>query len=252
MCRTPCQERAEHFRGVLNLSVVEVGMRHLFKTLSVLCLTGAIVIADDSKPGVEPAKDAVAVETATPAKDPAAPPAAEKPTAPVKKPAASAGEEVARVFPLDGPEWMKDPFLVLDLEMEAVVEDFGDGKAKPPAETTQPRIVSRFDLIIEQLEKKCSGSGGGNRPNKPADKSTLAKGPGGMGELKTPKKTGKGYDDLTPKEREKILQSKTEGFPPGFEDVLADYYRRLAKADGVTTDAVETPPAAASAKSEKK
>ena len=65
-----------------------------------------------------------------------------------------------------------------------------------------------------------------------------------MGELKTPKKTGKGYDDLTPKEREKILQSKTEGFPPGFEDVLADYYRRLAKADGAAAEPVEAPPVA--------
>jgi hypothetical protein len=66
-----------------------------------------------------------------------------------------------------------------------------------------------------------------------------------MGELKTPKKTGKGYDDLTPKEREKILQSKTEGFPPGFEDVLADYYRRLAKADGTAAEPpVEAAPAA--------
>src|SRR5690606_3783624 len=108
-------------------------------------------------------------------------------------------------------------------------EDFSDGKAKPPAETTQPRIVSRFDAVIELLEKKTSGGGGGGKPNRPADQSNLTKGPGGMGELKTPKKTGKGYDDLTPKEREKILQSKTEGFPPGFEDVLADYYRRLAK-----------------------
>ena len=87
------------------------------------------------------------------------------------------------------------------------------------------------------------GTGGGPGGVKPAEKSTLAKGPGGMGELKTPKKTGKGYDDLTPKEREKILQSKTEGFPPGFEDVLADYYRRLAKADGAAAEPAAEKPA---------
>jgi hypothetical protein len=157
----------------------------------------------------------------------------EKPaTAPAPEKEASAADEVERVFPIHGAEWLKDPFLVLDFEMDAVVEDFKEGKSKPPADTTQPRIISRFDAVIEQLEKKMGGSGGGNRPVRPAERSSLAKGPGGMGELKTPKKTGKGYDDLTPKEREKILQSRTEGFPPGFEDVLADYYRRLAKADG--------------------
>jgi hypothetical protein len=184
---------------------------------------------------------AVADET-KPAAD-AAPADAAKLAAPAEKLTPSAADEVNRVFPIDGEEWMKDPFLVLGFEMEAVVEDFKDGKSKPPAESTQPRIVSRFDAVIEQLEKKM-GSGGGPGGVKPAEKSTLAKGPGGMGELKTPKKTGKGYDDLTPKEREKILQSKTEGFPPGFEDVLADYYRRLAKADGAAAEPAAEKPAA--------
>jgi hypothetical protein len=182
--------------------------------------------ADDIKPATDAA--------------PAAAPNQAKPSEAAKKPIPSAGDEVARVFPLDNEAWLKDPFLVLDFEMEAVVEDFGDGKAKPPAEATQPRIISRFDAVIELLEKKCSG-GGGAGGVKPAEQSTLAKGPGGMGELKTPKKTGKGYDDLTPKEREKILQSKTEGFPPGFEDVLADYYRRLAKADGAAAEPAAKP-----------
>ena len=37
------------------------------------------------------------------------------------------------------------------------------------------------------------------------------------------------FDRLTPKEREKILQSKNEGFPAEFDDVLADYFRRIAR-----------------------
>jgi hypothetical protein len=144
----------------------------------------------------------------------------------------SAGDDVVELYPEDGEDWLKDPFLVLDMEMEAVVSDFGDGRPKPPAETTQPRIVNRFDTLIEMLEKSCNGTGpGGNNPIKPAQASVIRKGPGGMGELIAPKKNGKGYEDLTPKEREKILQSKTEGFPPGFEDVLADYFRRLSKAE---------------------
>ncbi len=200
-------------------------MPRWFAALSAISLASVlpVAVADDTRPTAQ------SPITENP---PAATPAPVKP----KK---SAGDEVGRVFPVDGEEWMKDPFMVLDLEMEAVVEDFGNGQSRAPAEAIQPRIISRFDAVIAQLEKKCNGSGGGARPNKPADKSTLAKGPGGMGELRTPKKTGKGYDDLTPKEREKILQSKTEGFPPGFEEVLADYYRRLAKADGASAEPAE-------------
>lgn len=163
-----------------------------------------------------------------------------KPLAKTDKPAdeKSAGDDVIELYPEDGEEWLKDPFLVLDMEMEAVVTDFGDGRPKPPAETTQPRIVNRFDTLIEMLEKSCNGTGpGGNNPMKPAQASVIRKGPGGMGELIAPKKNGKGYEDLTPKEREKILQSKTEGFPPGFEDVLADYFRRLSKAEETSATA---------------
>lgn len=160
-----------------------------------------------------------------------------KPAAKVAKSAEekSAGDDVIDLYPAEGEEWLKDPFLVLDMEMEAVVTDFGDGRPKPPAETTQPRIVSRFDSLIELLEKSCNGTGpGGNNPVKPAQASVIRKGPGGMGELIAPRKNGRGFEDLTPKEREKILQSKTEGFPPGFEDVLADYFRRLSKAEQAT------------------
>ena len=37
------------------------------------------------------------------------------------------------------------------------------------------------------------------------------------------------WGQLPPKEREKILQSQTEGFPAGYESVLANYYSRLAQ-----------------------
>jgi len=220
-------------------------MKRILNQLSVLVLSGVVssALADDTKPATQPGQDAAAIAPTTPETPAAEAPVVAKPAVPEKKTPVSAADEVNRVFPVDKDEWLKDPFLVLDLEMDAVVEDFKDGKAKPPADTTQPRIVSRFDAVIALLEKKCSGSGGGGG-GRPVERSGLAKGPGGMGELKTPKKTGKGYDDLTPKEREKILQSKTEGFPPGFEDVLADYYRRLAKADGAAPEpSVESPPA---------
>jgi hypothetical protein len=211
---------------------------HMAFAIVPFCLGGALLLADET-PAAPAAPAAVESAAATPSDEagkatesaPAKP--AEAAAEPKKPPEEkSAGDDVLDIYPIDGQEWLKDPFLVLDMEMEAVVTDFGEGKPKPPAIATQPRIVSRFDTLIEMLEKKCSGSGpGGRNPLKPAEASTLSKGPGGMGELAAPKKNGKGYEDLTPKEREKILQSKTEGFPPGFEDVLADYFRRLSKAE---------------------
>jgi hypothetical protein len=131
--------------------------------------------------------------------------------------------------------WLKDPFKNIQTDVKSVITDFDKGQTKQPVKTTQPRIITRLDTLIEMLEKSCkSGSGGaGPNPTRPANSSTLAGGPGGQGELKAPDKKGRNWADLTPKQREKILQSRTEGFPPGYEDILADYFRRLARNQAV-------------------
>jgi hypothetical protein len=50
------------------------------------------------------------------------------------------------------------------------------------------------------------------------------------------------WGQLPPKEREQILQSQTEGFPPGYESVLASYYNKLAQqqSSGDATGATAT------------
>lgn len=127
--------------------------------------------------------------------------------------------------------WLKDPFKNIQTDVKSVINDFDQGQTKKPARTTQPRIISRLDTLIEMLEKSCKKGGGdaGANPSRPANASTLGKGPGGQGDLRAPDKKGRNWADLTPKQREKILQSRTEGFPPGYEDILADYFRRLAR-----------------------
>ncbi|WP_417384070.1 hypothetical protein [Gimesia sp.] len=131
--------------------------------------------------------------------------------------------------------WLKDPFKNIQTDVKSVITDFDHGKTTQPAKTTQPRIISRLDTLVEMLEKSCKkgGGGAGANPTRPANSSTLGKGPGGEGELKAPDKRGRNWADLTPKQREKILQSRTEGFPPGYEDILADYFRRLARNQAV-------------------
>lgn len=131
--------------------------------------------------------------------------------------------------------WLKDPFKNIQTDVKSVIKDFGKGQTKQPVKTTQPRIINRLDTLITMLEKSCkkSGGGAGANPTRAANSSTLGKGPGGQGEMKAADKKGRNWAGLTPRQREKILQSRTEGFPPGYEDILADYFRRLARNQSV-------------------
>ena len=60
-----------------------------------------------------------------------------------------------------------------------------------------------------------------------------------------PTDNGKDWGKLSARERDRILQSMSEGFPPEYRTVLERYYRRLAEekggsaAAGATTKANE-------------
>ena len=202
--------------------------------------------AEDAKPAdpaapieaqvAEPAKPEAPAETATPAATaetketkPAAETEKAKSEATDEDPDVAARRETA--YPLDGEEWKEYPLGILEMEMGEVIEDLASGKPKPPALATQPRIISRLDFMIAALEKKTGGKGGGLGGDKPAEKSTLKKGKMQNGNLRAVKNEGDRWANLTPKEREKVLQSQGEGFPAGYEDVLADYFRKLSKSE---------------------
>ena len=69
-------------------------------------------------------------------------------------------------YPVDGDEWLADPFMVLGDEMDSSAVDLGDGDVTRSATRTQPRILSRPDRLVTLLEKKCSGSGpAGSNPS---------------------------------------------------------------------------------------
>jgi hypothetical protein len=99
-------------------------------------------------------------------------------------------------------------------------------------QTQQPQAdaVSKLDKLIAELEKEKMNLGTGINPNPstPATSSTIRNGPGGMGDLHGAKEQGNRWGDLPAHERDRILQSLTEGFPAHYQAILEAYYKRLA------------------------
>lgn len=133
-----------------------------------------------------------------------------------------------------------DPIGGLALEMEQVVIDLSGFSTDEPVQGAQKQIVTKLDKLIEELEKESEQSRGGSssaNPMRPLNDSIIKGGPGGIGDLHAARKTGKQWAELPPHERERIVQSMTEGFPAHYQKILERYYKRLAE---------ETPAGAAS------
>jgi hypothetical protein len=125
--------------------------------------------------------------------------------------------------------WLEDPLKFIHGDMTQSQGDLSDMKTGKPTQKVQNEAVTRLDAVIKLLDKQCNGAGGGANPTKPLNKTIIAKGPGGQGDMHDPKAGDKQWASLPPKQREQILQSKTQGFPPGFESILQSYYERLAQ-----------------------
>ena len=124
----------------------------------------------------------------------------------------------------------QDPLRYLSGDMGYIVTDLSAYKTDKPVQVKQERVVARLDELIKMLEKSCKGgSGGGANPTRPLNDSILARGPGGQGAMIDPKQGDKQWASLPEKQREQILQSQTEGFPPGYERILQSYYQRLSE-----------------------
>jgi len=144
-----------------------------------------------------------------------------------------------------------DPLRVIGGGMSEVASDLGQYQTDDPVQTKQQRIVRQLDVLIQQLEEQMKGGGGGsgsgsgqsptNNPTSPLNDSSIIGGPGGIGELHDPARGKKDWAELPPRLRDKVLQSKTEGFPPGYEDILRSYYERLAQ-EKLTDKAAPTAP----------
>ena len=197
-------------------------LTHLFAAMALgVAITTANLRAEETRPQPAPAVGQAAPDAAQTA------PAERPPLAPPRSVYDQAFDDAFRQATQG---WMDDPFKFIAGDMTLVHDQLAAFKTDKPVQERQDLVVDRLDTIIAMLEQECAGgAGGGANPTKPLGQSIIAKGPGGQGDMHDPKDGDKQWASLPPKQREQILQSKTEGFPPGFEAVLQSYYERLAQ-----------------------
>jgi hypothetical protein len=154
----------------------------------------------------------------------------------------------ALLIGLNGPvARAQNPIKPIANKMTNVVIDLGEDQTGPPVQAKQTEIVQDLDALIAELEKQCAACRNGIKKNNPtrgmAD-SMISGGTGGIGNLADPGDSQKDWAKLSDRERDRILQSMSEGFPPEYRTVLERYYRRLAEEKTVKPGADPDAPAA--------
>jgi hypothetical protein len=118
-----------------------------------------------------------------------------------------------------------------------------------PVQKKEKEVLRDLDELIAMLEKECQACKGvkKNNPTRPLADSVIRSGTGGIGTLVDPGQSQKDWAKLSARERDRILQSMSEGFPPEYRLVLERYYRRLAEEKTVKSNEKSEPKAAATA-----
>jgi hypothetical protein len=127
------------------------------------------------------------------------------------------------------------PAAAIAAKMAGVTDELNRNETGKPVQTEQKAIVRELDDLIASLEKQCQACKNGMKRNNPTRgmvDSMISSGTGGIGTLINPADTGKDWGKLSSRERDRILQSMSEGFPPEYRTVLERYYRRLAEEKG--------------------
>jgi hypothetical protein len=120
-------------------------------------------------------------------------------------------------------------------KMAGVTDELNRNDTGKPVQTEQKVIVQDLDALIASLEKEIENGKGGlknNRPRRGMDDSRISRGTGGVGTLVDPSEAGGDWGKLSARERDRIIQSMSENFPPEYRTILERYYRRLAEEKG--------------------
>jgi hypothetical protein len=143
------------------------------------------------------------------------------------------------------PEPAQSPFHKITSKMTGVAVKLAKTETGEPTQTQEKAIVRDLDELIAALEKECAACRGGTKPNNPnrgMPDSFISRGTGGIGSLVNPAESQKDWAKLSERERDRILQSMSEGFPPEYRTVLERYYRRLAEEKGAAQPRTEPQP----------
>jgi len=141
----------------------------------------------------------------------------------------------------------QSPISAISGKMTNVAGDLAKTVTGEPVQTRQKEIVKDLDNLIAKLEKECQNCKNGikrNNPTRPMADSMIRNGTGGIGDLVNPKESNKDWAKISARERDRIIQSMSEGFPPEYRLVLERYYRRLAEEKTVASGAESTKPKA--------
>ena len=129
---------------------------------------------------------------------------------------------------------------VISNKMTGVAGELAKTDTGPPVQDRQKTIVRDLDELIAALERECQACRNGMKRTNPRSglpDSVIGRGPGGIGDLVDPRQSEKDWAKLSSRERDRILQSMSEGFPPEYRQVLERYYRRLAEEKTATSGA---------------
>ena len=141
----------------------------------------------------------------------------------------------------------------------ALAGELGLGHTSEPVREGQREVEERLSELIAALEQQEASDGdegsdsqedeqralaqdGGKSGPEGVRRSAPAGGPGGEGELGGARGAPADLAGLPPGLRDKVLQARTQGFPPAYEALLADYYRRLARQETGASPRPEAPP----------
>ena len=129
------------------------------------------------------------------------------------------------------------PIAAISTKMTGVAGELAKTETGQPVQVKQKKVLSDIDALIASLEQECENCRNGMKRNNPKDgmkDSFITRGTGGSGPLIDPRSSEKDWAKLSTRERDRILQSMSEGFPPEYRQVLERYYRRLADEKTVT------------------
>jgi hypothetical protein len=125
------------------------------------------------------------------------------------------------------------PLLTIARHMNVVHGDLSEFETDKPVQNRERQVVQSLDVLIAALERHCNGLGRGNNPTTGRRASIIASGSTAFGDLHGLNPNARQWGQLPPKMRSEILQSKTDGFPPGYEALLQSYYQQLAEEKSV-------------------